>query len=559
MAVDGVKNNSNGDTVQRQAEEYRNRETEQKRANEAQLKRLQKENEEKLKAQSKKHSDSLAAVRNESNRILTKKDRDYQKEIDEVGRVHRSQSRKSAAEHDRALAEHRKGTKEQITHVEGSKEEQMRTLRDNYDGYIKELESDFSNETHRLRDKVETDLVREKNQLVEKNSNERTHAESERRKELTEIQRAKELQRRQKDAQISELKEQKEMQRRSLTDRFDTNLKTLQETYANRTKAQKEGFDSSMTDMREEMHENFAKNEEKSAKSLANLKQISDRRTLNQIQRLEGDLAKAKGSNIEDTVAIRNIAKREREALMEAVKNRQQVMEEQRLKAVADSNERNQEAVGTMSKKNSDLMGDQAAFYRGKINSLEMVKDEQSRQLQVDFDSRTAQLDNQGKLHAEKLKSRFQMEKREMEERFKSLVQQMKRNYSEQVSNVKNKGLREQGEAISNMEKVMKEADVKNGKKLAETSQRYENQIAELTLRGKADIVKERETAHERLKMAEHHWDLKLKAQELQFENQISQLKEKSDHQHEMQQKKIERLQADLARSGSAPSVKGKS
>jgi hypothetical protein len=553
MAVDGVKGKSGSqDTVQRQAEEYRNRETEQKRANEAQLKRIKAENEAKLKNQAKKSDNQIAAFRNEANRMLSKKDKDYQSEINELNRMHKTQTRRMAAESDRSGNLSTRSRDEAMNHTVDQKNEQMQSLKDSYEGYIDKQDDKFSSEFQRLRDKVQEDVAQERDEILEKNDKDRRDQDMQRRNEVASIQRAKEIQRRQKDAQIAELKDKFEMDRRTLTDRFENSLKDLQTTSTNRSKTQKEGFDASLDNMREEMYELQGKREETSAQNIANLRDLTNKRTINQINRLERELSSAKNNHIEDSVATKVKAREEREKILDSVRDRQNLMEENRLKALTDSNSRNQEAVEKMYKKNSELMGDQSSYYRGKINSLEMVKDEQGRQKATEFEARVASQENMGKIHAEKLKNKFQMEKREMEERFRSLVSQMRRNHSEQILNVKNKSMKEQGEVISNMDKVMKETEVKSEKALAEAISKYETKIADLTFKSNANLIKERETAEDRVKATEVHWGQKMEAQKLQFENQFSQLKEKTAHQEEQQRKRLEKLQADVVRSGKA-------
>lgn len=552
MAVDGVKGNTNADTTQRQAEEYRNREAEQKKANEAQLKRIKKENEAKLKAQSQKHNETLSAVRNESNRILSAKDKEYQNEINELNRMNRNLSRKAAMESERNAVMSNDRAKETAEHVNDSKNQQIVSMKENYEAYIQKQEEGYNEEHQRLRDKVQTDLAKERNQIVEKNEDDRREAELNRRRDVAAVQRAKDIQRRQKDMEIEELKKKNQMDRRVLTEKFTSTLNNIQDTNTNRQKTQKEGFDFALEEMREEAHQNHGKLEQQYANSLANLRDDTNRRTENQINRLETSLAQAKYARTEDTVKAQQANRLEREKIMDQVRHRQEVMEDQRLRAVADSNATNNEAIQRMAKKNSDLISDQAAFYKEKMNSTDLIRDQQARQQSTEFEATIAAKENSSKINNEKIKMKFQMEKREMEERFRSLVSQMRRNHAEHVLNVKNKSMREQTELMANMEKTLKENEVKNEKKLADSIQKYETRIADLTLRGKADIVKERETADERVKATEGFWDQKLTAQQAQYENQIAQLKEKSNHQEEQNRKRLEKLQADMVRSGKA-------
>jgi len=547
MAIDRLKGNPKNQEsiVRRQAEEYQKKEAELKKTHEAQLQRVRQKNENTIKKLQNEQSETIDSYRGQARQQLTEKDRNNQEKINEMNRTHKNIMRKIADEHERALTFQKEAANEEISHLKSAHSDQGESVQNSYDDYIGDLENNFKNSLEDVRTKSRSGIAREKNQLQTKAEDDRRLLSEQSRDDLGQALRDKETTRRNKDAQLKALKWKQASDKAVMKDKFENTIKNMQVAFDRVTQYQRKGFDEALDEMRAEQVKSKQKMQSEYDDSLVGLKGAAGERIQNQVTRLENKIASLKTKNLGSEMDIKARAKDERKNLIEQLVEREKQIQKQRIESIHDSNEKNKEVIEKVVNKNSQILSDQASFYKNKMNSLELVKDNQTREQLSEMEAALEKQRTKSRIALEKEKNLSVMQKREIEERFKTLTQQMRRNHADQLADQKSQALKSQTEVISSMQRVMKQMETRNESKIAGLVQKYEEKIMDMGAKAKASLTREKEIASERMKALGKHHEMQMKSQELQHQNTLDQLQEKHEHQVEKLRRRLEKIQAE--------------
>src|SRR4051812_10682691 len=109
-------------------DDYRNRDVEERRQHEQQIKRLREEHDAALKKLRSENEANLKAFHNEAQEKLSKKDIQNQNKINEINRVYKDQMRKTAEDFERQSTQSKIRTDTTVDNLRDSKDEQINSL-----------------------------------------------------------------------------------------------------------------------------------------------------------------------------------------------------------------------------------------------------------------------------------------------------------------------------------------------------------------------------------------------------------------------------------------------
>lgn len=566
MAVEGVNQGSSQDSSvnkrnneKKLKEEYKKREEALKKTHEEQVARLQQENLNQTKEARDEHAKRLEQARSDANRTLNSRDQKYQDEIREMQDAHKSQLRKLAEETDRRSSEDRRGTSESSKRNKESGDEQKKSLIDGYEGQISDQKKEFNKTLTKNREMAEEGIASERTQLINKNQEEEKTDRDYSNERLGGVKRELSSLRREKDAQIRDLKTDLATQRENLTQSFEGDVHNLQDTYSRSTKAQKEGFDSNLKEIRGKNLKANEKQQEVYEQAFNNLKTESGDRTNNELNMLRRKLADTQHLHQEQNVSGKQAQRVEKQQTLDEMARQSEMMEKTRVASLQESNKVNSDRLKTMYQKDDQTLKMQSKFFREKINKSELLNQAQTEEQLGELNSRLTSTEMAAKTRKIKDENRFEVEKRDITQRFKSMIEIMKENQNDRIMDLNNRSLLEKTGIMTSMEKLLKENEAKNQNKLFESSQKYESKIQTLQTQGKSALIDEAQKGERTAKEIERQKDMQFKAAEGQHQNQVEQLKSRYEHQLDNMKKRLDRMQAEMVVKGDAEIKNGKS
>lgn len=550
MAVDNVK----GKGVQRNdtkpiVDAYRAREEEMKKHYEKQLRSIQDTNAKNIQELKTEGEAAMTKFNHEAQERLNHQDVKNTEQVKELNRIHRNTMRKNAEEFEKRLTQQKNLTTEAIENLEDRKNEQIGSIHRGYTDFIGKQRNEFTHAIDQNREDTVNSIASERRQLIEKSETERRRLEKQRFEDIAELQNEKDVMRRQKDSQLRLAKDQQWLTKEDLSDKYKASLQTLNETYGNRLQMQKTGFDEGLAEIRKKAHNTNEKQSEFYDVNLSRLRQEANQRTVDQVNKLERQVVAAKQRHTEDDVKLRNQFRKEKKEYFDQLRERQRVMEEQRIASLTDANEKNNTVIEKLNKQSSNQMERQATLYKEKSMAESVINDSKRDEAVGQVKDQLLQMNTKHKTDFQRERTARIIDKKDLEDHYQAILERMRKSHAEHVLDLKASNMRTQNEAISTLNRSLKESENKNESRIQEQAAMYEAKLQISDTDKRNGVARERELATQRAKATERYHLLQMKTQEIQQQNQIAQLKEKYENQMDQLRRRIEKMHYDQIRT----------
>lgn len=547
MAVSGV-DNSRGDEVARTREEYSSRETKTAKKHKKEIENLQRSHFDDLQNVQTAYQKQLESQRVESRRLLSDRDKKYQQEMESIKQMHVNKlqevGEKSSAEANlredhlkKTLAHERQINQTQKENISGIFTDKVR---EQEEAYGKLAESSRETQVKALkdqRDRLNAAHSLEKENIIEAKNENLNNLQNEK----NALMREKEFSK--KESQVKDTNEKSRQEAK-----FQENLLLDRRLNQQESNRMKEGFDQNLKTLTEKYKNANEEREQRYKNDVLSLEGSSNTRNINQLEGLKRRINEEKMEHTTQQLEQKRLHDLETKNIQNDSEKRIQSMATERQVGIDENKRLTQQEVGSVNKKNQEVMKNLDAYYQGKLRytkevemealkqkNQNLVETNQHNQRKHDF-TQTRSLEN------------FQRDKQGTEEFYKSQIYEINRLHDVEKQDLKSESNRERNELTNRLLGRLRDNQQQADEKIANLTEKYETQIATLKESQTKENRRLQNFSEARKKEMERDFKMKLDAEKANHEGQLAAERERNYQEVEQLKKKFESEKIEMSK-----------
>lgn len=547
MAVSGV-DNSRGDEVARTREEYSSRETKTAKKHKKEIENLQRSHFDDLQNVQTAYQKQLENQRVESRRLLSDRDKKYQQEMESIKQMHVNKlqevGEKSSAEANlredhlkKTLAHERQINQTQKENISGIFTDKVR---EQEEAYGKLAESSRETQVKALkdqRDRLNAAHSLEKENIIEAKNENLNNLQNEK----NALMREKEFSK--KESQVKDTNEKSRQEAK-----FQENLLLDRRLNQQESNRMKEGFDQNLKTLTEKYKNANEEREQRYKNDVLSLEGSSNTRNINQLEGLKRRINEEKMEHTTQQLEQKRLHDLETKNIQNDSEKRIQSMATERQVGIDENKRLTQQEVGSVNKKNQEVMKNLDAYYQGKLRytkevemealkqkNQNLVETNQHNQRKHDF-TQTRSLEN------------FQRDKQGTEEFYKSQIYEINRLHDVEKQDLKSESNRERNELTNRLLGRLRDNQQQADEKIANLTEKYETQIATLKESQTKENRRLQNFSEARKKEMERDFKMKLDAEKANHEGQLAAERERNYQEVEQLKKKFESEKIEMSK-----------
>lgn len=493
---DGSNRSAENDSVRRKYEDFRQNESEMVKKHQKEIRRLNEAHYAEIERLKEDHNKQMTAMHQGSSDAISKRDHQYNKEIEDVRGLHRKQMQQVAEENQRKEDALRAANSGDLGNQKANTEARLEQLNKDYEKNLAKQEEVFKNSLTEGREAQQDAIRKNREKLGEAHAAETKVLRDDRDNSVRSLQKQY-TDYRNFTAEEKRNHEVQDLQAKARNS--DTLMNAVSKERASRQDSEeilRDGFKDGLERMRDRYADASRKESDAQKMTNENLKAGVVNRVDNQVRRLENEIVALKENNTRQELKLKNQMKREIGNYRDATQKNIENLQDQRDEAVQSSNQANAKDVQKVRGELEDQLINSNRFYRGRMEEQNRINRTAYDRLKGDFEAR---IDSTKDNTDNRIKHIVEV----TEEQKGRLVELNAENHSASQRNKidEMKALRAELESdkeatVNRMQDMMRKQELQHSDKMNTVVSKYEKQIQNL----KDMLVKERKSGEENLK-----------------------------------------------------------
>lgn len=488
--------NRQDEIVRRNREDYRKSESDMVKKHQKELRRLNESHYAELENLKANHGKQLEQVQGASNDAISRRDHQYNQEVEKIRDMNRKAMESQAEETQKQAEALRKAASSEARQQKAQSDARFSKLNSDYAENMEKRDQFFKENIEKTRESQAAALNNNREKIEKAFDKNLDVVKDERNQTVANLQATNEKYRQSAEGRFREqqVRHFGDQQRAS-----DSLLDAVQKERNMRVDSEarlREGFEDGLGKMRDRFQKSIGKEEEALRLSRENLQSDVANRSARQIDRLSRENQNMKEANIQDQVRMNHQKNREVDNIAEAYQKNMDSYRQERDEAIRQGNERNHNDIAKVRKELDGQMSETGRFYRGKMEEQNGIQRTAYNNLKTDADLRHEQTKLMADQRVKTIYDSAEDEKQRLTELQGETRLASQRSHQDEMKALRTQLESDKNQAISRMTEQLQKQEVQHADRLNTTIHKYEKQVLAL----KDQIVRERKLNEENLK-----------------------------------------------------------
>jgi len=471
---------NNDDQVRRTREDYKKREAELVKKHNQEMRKVAEANQIEVEKMKEQHEARINELQGRSKDGVTRRDAKYQKEIDEMRRLHTQQLERLMKENEQKLQTQRQTAKQEVKHANLGKEDRVQELHSKYTGSIAENEASMRAEVEKLRENQAKSVEKVKTNLNQK------HAEDVERQKDYYDQRLVQMRNNLRTTRNSARDRITNQEVRHMNDKMRLQESTMDEiqrrdqTHSDIQKTQKEAFGETLEEIREKNRLVDEADRENSASQHSQLKRNVEERFMNRERRLEREISELKNNNARDRQKTKMMAQSEIEKWRDQYQDKFDALEKARIETLNVANKTNADDIKVVNKKSSDAIAANNRYMQSQVDIEVFKAKEALGQLENESALRTEYHRENADRRVATVRDESLNNEQRLRGKYSDNITVLREGYENEIRELRIAMLEERRALEANLKAEIQKQNVQGEREKQDIVSKYEKQIKDL-------------------------------------------------------------------------------
>ena len=472
------KNSSGSDeAVIKAREEYRKKEAELVKKHNKEIQALQERYIQELDKKDRVNTEMLKGAREKSQDSLTRKDMRYQKEMEDLRRMHTKQLEKLMQDNRDRLETQVKTSRSEVKQANLGKKDRETELHNRYEGQSAAEAQKFSEKLQELREDQKETIGEIRSKLNTAHEKELEYLHDDRNEAVSQLKNdyrklRQSSQERIKNQETRHMNDKLRMQSSHMD-----NIHRETEMHNKIQEISREGYQDGLKEVRNRLARAREEDLQKQSAINSDFKSSVDDRVTNQVNRLERDLSKARNANVMDRAAAERDADRQVANMRDAYQEKFNYLEKAREETLRQSNDINAANTKKVHEDANKQMANNTRYYISRME-LENLKNRQALEsAEQDFALRQDYTAENAESRINRIRSQADSKEKSLRENFSSNVTVLRTTNEEEKKDMRLALHKETEERLALMKEQFQKQEVEHQRKQADVALKYEKQI----------------------------------------------------------------------------------